>query len=425
MSDSFDILIFQHFCFILGGVETLYYRMMRWAHSHDIKSILVIDANATIDISWKEKLKVIDVELYYIYGIYPYFIIKKEDGIILDLSAYKNVFYISEYFGGYLKGEYIKRKNNFSNFVNLLYVLTAFDIMQSKIFFVRYLENKILLHITKSNSVVFMDEQIEKTLINAHRELPEFKHKIIRLGYEIGNEVSEKYLCERYNNKKRYICAVARFDFPFKIYILGLIEVFAKICKQYPELRLLLIGKGDFIANVKETINALNKETAEKITLIEGLPYDELILHMKNAFLNVGMGTTILDFANQSVPSIISLANEEKDISYGLWSDNWNVIGGFLHDDLASLKPISECIRDVMGMSREEYVQLCKRHRLLLVKHYSMEHIMKHLFTHRVSTESYINPFVLHFYSVFLFIRFKLEKLFPQLLSIFSRYTRR
>ena len=421
MSRSFDILIFQHFCFILGGVETLYYRMMKWANSKGMKSILIIDGDSQVDSTWKIKLKENNVELYYIFGVYPFYMIKDEQGIILDLSEYKSVLHISEFYEGYIRGEYLKSRYTFTVFVNLFYVLTSYDMMKSRIPLVRYLESKILGHIIESNSIVFMDEETRKIAVNAHNELYACGQTIVRLGYEVSPEISERLLYKKYNNFERHICSIARFEFPFKIYILGLIDVFVSLSKKYPILKLTIIGKGPGRNTVIKKIGELDNNIAERITLVDGCSYEELNTYIDEAFINVGMGTTILDFANRSVPSIISLANEIGDVSYGLWNENWHVLGGFLHDNMAPLKSISQCIEDVLQLEQKEYINICKLHRSLLINNYGMENVMENILTHDVVNVNPINPFLLHAYSVFRCFRTAVEGLLPKLSIWFTR----
>ena len=421
MLKSFEIIIFQHFCFILGGVESLYFRMMKWAKGQGVKSVLIIDGNSPMDSSWKNKLKEIDVSLYHIHGVYPFYRIKDEHSINLDLSGYKTVLYISDYFEGYIRGEHLKSQYNIPSFVNLFYILAPHTILKSRIPLIRYLENKILYYGLKTNSIIFMDEETRQTAVKAHDKLFDGKQKIVRLGYEVGSEVSEKFLSVKYNSLEKHICAIARFDFPFKIYILGLIDIFIALSVKYPMLKLIIIGKGPDRGTVVKKIEGLDKTIAEKITLLDGVPYEKLKTYIDSAYINVGMGTTILDFANRSVPSIVSLANETEDVSYGIWSDNWHVLGGFLHDDMAPLKAISRCIEDVLEMNQKEYISLCKLHRRLLVDHYSMEHVMGEILTHDIADVNPINPLVLHMYLFYLYLLSGIDWLFPKYLKLFAR----
>ena len=398
---KYDLLILQYHLFILGGIESYYYRIMRWAYRNKIRVILIIDKNSKFDSSWREKLDELNVEIFYVSGCYPFYSFKSPNGQKLELSASESILNISASYECYSRAEYLRKQFSVVNFKNIIYVFHPYTVKISKYTLLeRYLRKKMLPVIISSGSMVFMDEETRASGKKYYPDLIDDEQKVVRLGYEVGEEVKEEQLIKKYNNTEKNIYAICRFEFPFKSYVLGLVEVFAQLSCIYSDLNLIIIGKGEDKNVLENKIATVDKGVSKKIKIIDGVSYERINEHIDKAFLNVGMGTTILDFANRSVPSIIGIAYDISDVSYGIWSRNCDIVGGTIEEKLAPVSSIKDNIDDILNMNIDEYINTCKMHRKLLVENYSIDTVMNSLFDLSVSAENSVSKYALHICSI-------------------------
>ena len=94
---------------------------------------------------------------------------------------------------------------------------------------------------------------------------------------------------------------IARADFPFKGYIVGLIEWF-KTSSERTNLNIISYGKDEKV--IVDKINALDDSVKNRISFVGKTDYNELEKYYQNADIYVGMGTTVLDASLRGIVSI-------------------------------------------------------------------------------------------------------------------------
>lgn len=370
-------MILQYHLFILGGIESYYYRMMKWAVTNHYRVILILDKGARIDHSWWEVFDNLGIELFFIKGVYPFYSIEGKSKEPFRLKSTDRILNISASYECFNRGEYVLRSNRVAKGNNILYIFHPYsNIISTNRMLDKYLEKSILLKLIMNSAIAYMDEETRDFAIKRYPSIRENTLPIIRLGIEIDEEIDDSELIERYVSCYGNILAIARLEFPFKAYVLGLVDAFEKLCPDYPKLQLTIIGDGNSRDLLIEKIERLDISVRERIKIIYGVEYAKLKKYIDNAYVHVGMGTTLLDCANRYVPSIIGVAYDASDISYGYWSNNWHIVGGLKNEQLTDTSTISEDLKSVLNMDKQTYIEICKKHRYCLDQHYGIEGIM-------------------------------------------------
>ena len=431
MSMRYNTLILQYFHFNAGGVQSYYARLMKYARNLGMRVIFLLDGEATIEKGWDEILSKYEVEVYYVRGVYPFYSIKNKEGKRLKLYPNEEIIAIAAMYKYWIMGTFLQKKFEVKSLNNFFYIVHPYGIRLigrsgkphrtegnsalNKFFF-----KKILAPMVTNNAIVFMDDET-KNFAKEYYQSYDFdlsKLEIIHLGMEEGDNIEENAVKEKYYSEHRQILTAGRFDFPFKGYILGTIDAFAKLQKDYPNTELLIIGSESLEGErmVAEKISHYGPEVANRIKVLKSLPYEHFLQYMKNAYAFVGIGTTLLDAAKMGVPGVVGIANMYDDISYGLWEDTPDILGGSYEENLATKSTITDDLSRILEMSYEDYLQLCMKHRSLMVQSYGLQHIGEQIMNHKTTNEQPYSKFALMAYSFLYFVPLELKRAIKWLL---------
>lgn len=146
----------------------------------------------------------------------------------------------------------------------------------------------------KYNGILFMDWQCLEETRSFHDLHLDGSSRIAPVPYDF-DKIDDDNLREKSSGRsnRTVILSVARADFPFKGYILGLIDIYRKIKESNPQVYLRIISYGKDIAKIREKIGP-----GDDIELVEGMDYETLLQEYKKAHICVGMGTTLLEASN-------------------------------------------------------------------------------------------------------------------------------
>jgi len=227
---------------------------------------------------------------------------------------------------------------------------------------------KIIKELIKNRSVLFMNKvSLDLTEEYFGVTIKNKKDIIYYLPIEIQpydkNTVSRKAELETFN-----ILTITRADFPFKGYIIGLIDDFKKLCDIHDNMTLTIITFGKDEDKIAEKIKKLPSEVQSKINLIGRTPYEKLREYFVQSHLFLGMGTTVLDAVNHSVPAIVV-----QPYTYE------NKTPGFFHKQPVrltyegNLVTAVKFMESVIQMDKHEYEELCKKEYDMLKKYYCID----------------------------------------------------
>ncbi len=100
-----------------------------------------------------------------------------------------------------------------------------------------------------------------------------------------------------------------------KGYNLYMIDVVDELIRRGHRVTWTVHGTGDYEAEMREMIRARDLESA--ITLAGAMPYERCRQALAEAYVFVGMGTSILEASLFSVPNVLALVFDRKGVTYG------------------------------------------------------------------------------------------------------------
>ncbi len=363
--------------FIVGGIETYYMRMFEWAYAKGYRNILIVEKNGKIDKSWFEPLRKLKVEifLYNMADIMGGKLINR-DGKKVFFQKDEDIIFISPTVSIYtMTLRAIKRYR--LNAKSIFYIFDPVHARITRFNCIRFIYKNLVIKKMWNNGLVFMDEETLLYAVNCYHFKEYDKNSILRLG-EFFREYDFSYNEDRLNNEDFIILSVCRMQFPFKAYILGLLKIFEEIEKDYPHIKLVIIGEGENEKELFDEWEKLDKSTRNKVSLLGKVDYYNLGNYFQKANLYIGMGTTLLDAAEYGVIGIVATSYQYEDFSFGFFKDNYCVLGG-LKEEGGDKFHIKDLIKQVLEWDAEEYLEASLRTYTVAKDNYNIEIIMPKL----------------------------------------------
>lgn len=187
----------------------------------------------------------------------------------------------------------------------------------------------------------------------------ELSVKKILKGYNDAVPVSQQELMSKARKRQSEFTIVtcARFQFPHKGYLIGLLKVFKEFNQKHPNSKLVIIGDGE-----KETFleyyNQLPEQTKQNIILRGTVPFSVLTDEYKKGSLIIGLAGAISTAASIGMPSLVVRHDTLECETYGFYQDaksTLNSDAGF---------EIMPYIEKVYNCSDKEYVALGEQARV-------------------------------------------------------------
>lgn len=354
-----------------GGIETLLIRMVKWLREQEIPSLIVTDSERPTDetllceLEQETVVKRMPFRGYKTLSVYEDLGIAPGERLKLIVFSYP----------GYLIGDEIRRQAPNSQL--LFYDPHQYGLILEFSFQNRFM--KRLSHVWAKRLVRRMDAQHELVYMDGlcmERTARTYGCKsrpdlVIPLAMRIRS-YEEGKAKRRFEKREFRILTVARMEFPFKGYVIGLIGLFEQLCRQYPGLHLDLVGDGSNQGQLKNRISHLDPEIQKRVHWHGNVPYHALESYFDRAKLYIGMGTTVLDAANHGIVSLPVGSYTYHCKGYGfLYEDPMNLGGIGGRTEMAGL------IRRVLAFTEEEYCLCVKRQFAAIRPLYAIDRVME------------------------------------------------
>lgn len=355
-----------------GGSHTLMLRMCRWLrlHNYNVSIFCIIASNTEIVGSMKELGVQIDV-----IGNFDLKLLKNALNKVLEQDS--DVKVINFTLEKWLNVECVKRMYGFT-IQNLIYDIhpaifykgdgLPFAVLRKH---ARKEFRRIVLRAHDNNAIVSMEETNVKSVRNYYGYVNEYNPPILSLPMICErNEHCEDIIKSGFDSN--LIMTATRADFPFKGYLMGLVDDFVELKKKYPELKMLIVSAGNDLPKLKDKIAELEDNVKNDINVHGWVTYPELIELMKKCKVFVGMGTTILDAALQYKIVVSSAFNTLEHKSCGFFSDNPFILGPVESE----CTPALEYLDTVLKMDFDEYKTKCHQSFEAVFNNYNIDTMM-------------------------------------------------
>lgn len=219
-----------------------------------------------------------------------------------------------------------------------------------------------------SGRIIFMDDMCA----NYYRNFYAIdRNKILKIVHLPLTEPKIVHKVVR-NNMNINILAVARADFPFKGYLLGLIKTLQKSFFSV-KVNLTIISYGDGFPQLKALSEEKVDNESVSINVVGKIDYDKLIFFYQNADLYIGMGTTIIEAASNMCVSIPVLPYTYEIVTDKYFYEMPNCIALEEYGHTS----VIELINHYIDASDEEKFEMKQRSYEAFRNNYSMDSYLK------------------------------------------------
>lgn len=238
----------------------------------------------------------------------------------------------------------------------------AFEMGKNKTFFFKQLHQRIakngIVSLNNNGQLICMDEQtIEYT-----KDVYGFNKldiPILRIAIDVVPE----------NNRIKggfeiKLLTIARAEFPFKGYILGLLDWFATTNES---VFLTIVSYGPDEKKIIEKIGSFDESIKLRVKLVGKTDYDQIAQYYEKADLYVGMGTTLLDASLRGLVSIPVQAYTYDLITDSFFFEDYRKLGL----DKGSKSRFNELFARYVAMDYNEKNSISQKSRDAVVDNYS------------------------------------------------------
>lgn len=369
-----------------GGSHTMFVRMCEWYRQHNIKVVFICDSRENEEIA--NKLESLDVKIF----VLDTRKINETAALLIKLSRIEEIRVLNFSWDRYLDVEQVKKKYHLL-IDNIVYCILPTTFVKGGTFKKNILINgilnsykRILKKMCDNNAIVMQDEiDIEKTESYYHIKLRP-RPDIVRLPMKVDELDREKIIKQGYLSKT--IMTGCRADFPFKGYVIGLVDDFLKLKKEFPDTKLLIICDGEDIEQLDKKMKEIPEAYHDSVTYLRWVSYEEIKSKMEQSMLFIGMGSSVLESSLRYKPSIVSRYYTLENLAESFTKDNPNDI-----EAKENVKtPAYSLIRQVLCMSYDEYRDLSIQSHDVIKDMYGIDMIMDKLMTHHSNNkESILN----------------------------------
>lgn len=343
---------------VYGGTQTQILRMCRWFVNNGEKAAVICESTSNTEIT--SQLKELHIP-YYEIGI----------SNVDDTGKYIKKYHakygdqlrvINFTWNHYLDVEVVKNryKIRFNNFLYCVHPKAVYKGDNIKIPILKkiYMSmlKKLLLRMNKNEAVVFMDEaDIESS--EEYFDIPLFPiPEIFRVPMDFHDNPDWRESASKsyYQNT---IMTVSRAEFPFKGYMLGLIDDYELLFGEFPGLKLVIVSSGDDLPRLEKKIIKLDKKIKDSIELHHWMPNDRLQKEMEKCKIYIGMGTTILDASRAYRPAIPVRFYTNDNIAEHFVGDRPE----YIVCPESSEQEAIDLLRKVLLWDKDTYLEACQK----------------------------------------------------------------
>lgn len=374
-------IIFYDTLLGFGGSHTLLYRMAKWLFLNGIKVEII--SSGKIDLKSYDLFKDVNVIIHSV----PDYNLKELNKVLKDnLNDDPDLFIINFTIDKWLDIEVLKKKHhyNLSNIIYDIHPETFYKGVKIKNFYLKKIIKKIvkqlLIKIYANDSIISMDENnIDSVRKYLNFSKSDYNPIILRLPMFCDSSKNcQKVIKDGYTSN--IVMTASRADFPYKGYIIGLIDDFCKLKETKLDLRLWIITEGPSENLIKDKIDNLPMKIKKDIKIYNWMKYSDLLSMMERCKLYIGMGTTVLDASLRYKPAIPTAFGTFQNMTCGLFSSNPTKIGVNLDDS----KEAFTLIENILNQDFDSYKSLCISSYNAVKDNYDIEKIMRMLLSIKV-----------------------------------------
>lgn len=241
-------------------------------------------------------------------------------------------------------------------------------------YFRKFIVKSAIERLIKRHVIIAMDEESTQKTQDyyqySNETIKEFK--IVRLAIDTNN--TNYSIDIKFQDNYFRILTIARADFPFKGYMLGLVSLLNN--NMLPTNVLLeIVSTGKDQGLLEQLIEKCEENVKKKIRLYGKMEYDSLGDLYKKSMVFVGMGTALLDAAKFGTIAVPVEAYTSEVRTSGFFHEDYRKVvaeGG-------STENFLKCINWIQTLNKEEYLKYFSKNMELIEKNYSTRSVVEEL----------------------------------------------
>jgi hypothetical protein len=348
----------------MGGTETLILRLLAWYKQRNYRVILLTEEKITNE-AILEDVKKVQFEHYTYDRSKGYF---KKNNQLLSFARNEIPLIITQFFPEFFRCHLLLSPSKYQcRFRHVIYIVHPYSTYLCSKKLSKIGRGMLDIFLRKGN-LVFMDEMCVGACVKFYNlNSLHYDFKILRLP--IFTNKTNRIISNRTGLR---ILAVSRFEFPFKGYILGLVEAFARLQPQNPRFTLTIIGYGRDKDQVEKLIRTLPHGVTSSISLLDQLPSDQVNEHIRCCDVYVGMGTTVLDAANLGKIAIVAVGYQNANLALGYFHENYKSLGEIFTNGV-KYRTFEELLMQIALLNEEEFISMSLKSKSALMDHYDID----------------------------------------------------
>ncbi len=190
--------------------------------------------------------------------------------------------------------------------------------------------------------------------------------------------------CIRRHNRKKIVSIGRIVD--WKTYNFIMLDVVDQLTNEGICIEYHIYGHGELEQYLSKQIE--KRGLQDSIFLHGALPYADIPIVLTDAFLFIGMGTSLVEAAACGVPSLIAIESNPKPTTYGFFHE---VDMGYAVGEVVEGLPmfsITEKIKDLLDLDETEYHRIEEQHRQQAEK-FSIQQVMQIFIEHLTQAQPY------------------------------------
>ena len=369
-----DTFICSECTLVVGGAQTYIFRMMEYMDKQNVRKIIFIWDSGVIADEWKPLIEKYNIEIYFFSQFNPLEIPKSLDGNPVEFKKNENVMSIAMMNESFINSCFLERKFKHANIRSFYYIVhSSFLRLKIDNKHIRKIYKRLALKGILADRLIFMYQPIKETVESYFGK--KINSPVIRLGMKIP-ELDKTFIDNRINSKVFTILSVSRMAFPFKGYNVGLLEDYIRLKKEYSDIRLVLVGSGEGVIELKNRLNREPDYIRNDVIFCGTIEYEGLREYFAQANVFVGMGTTVLDAANTGLITVTALSYQKDNYSGGFFHDDVNSIG-YIYNKGNEKGIFYDCIKEVYNYDEVKYRECSEKTYTLYKEEYDIGMIME------------------------------------------------
>jgi len=345
-----------------GGVETLIVRMANWLVAHDRNVKIILENKSDLDHLLNNQIEIKYFGMKYLLLFEPFF-----NKLSVKSSFFNNIDVIFSFEARSCWLASLIHKNIKKKPIFITGVYQPYEYNPNSKKYLRQFYHKMMKEMVPSESVLFMNSSCKK---NVEKNLGT---KFVNSNY-FPLPVNIKPL-KNLNERRPYrfkIVSIGRIV-DFKTYNFHMIDIVRKLIEEKIEIVYEIYGHGPQEKLLKKKITEL--ELNSNVIFKGKLNYENIPEVLEDAYLFIGMGTSVIEAAMCGVPSIVAIMSNPNPTCYGIIHDlNTDNVGEVEVNNSEIL--LENVIKTAISWSNEKYKEECFKS-IDYVKKYYIDNVMR------------------------------------------------